>query len=227
MKKLTIGRSPDCDIRIKDDTDKISRRHAVLRISPFGKMIIYDTSGNGTFVNGKPVEKPNGTPVTRQDTVDLAHVKNLDWSLVGDPYRGMKLAVGIFLIVLVALGVLYFIYADTLFGNAEKHSKEPTVLVDSADKDTAVAAEADSIAAPAPARPAAKAAPKAKKNPGSKTQKSKDSLDNMKKPPMLPDMDKSKEAPNKKYKEGGNQELKPKDLSPSRGPRSMKQEKDR
>ncbi|MDE6271742.1 MAG: FHA domain-containing protein [Muribaculaceae bacterium] len=223
MKKIIIGRSPDCHIRIKDDSDKISRRQAVIEVSPFGKMIIHDTSSNGTFVNGKPVEKPNGTPVTRADVVDLAHVMNLDWSLVRDPYRGMKIAVGIFCLVLVALGVFYFIYADTLFERSDKNLPEKTIVVDSLDEDSRVADETtDSIAAPAAKSSAKKAAaPKQKKNP-----KNTDSVkeDPRKKVPNLPDVRPKQDGnPNGIDNEG----IKPKDLTPSRGNRSMKEEKNK
>ena len=30
MKRITIGRSTDCDIVINDQTDNVSRRHAVI-----------------------------------------------------------------------------------------------------------------------------------------------------------------------------------------------------
>ena len=50
MKTITIGRGDGCQIFIDDDL--ISRRHAILKISTFGKMEIVDMGKNGTFVNG-------------------------------------------------------------------------------------------------------------------------------------------------------------------------------
>ena len=52
MRKITIGRGRECDIRLKDDTDTVSRKHAVLAVWPSGKMLIYDLSSTGTSVNG-------------------------------------------------------------------------------------------------------------------------------------------------------------------------------
>ena len=44
MKVYSIGREIGCDIIIDDNTDIISRRHAVLNVSPSGKMTIIDQS---------------------------------------------------------------------------------------------------------------------------------------------------------------------------------------
>ena len=56
MKKLTIGRNNACDIIIPDTTDLVSRKQAVLTYSFWGKMVLYDTSNNGTYVNGQKLE---------------------------------------------------------------------------------------------------------------------------------------------------------------------------
>ncbi|MBR2016634.1 MAG: FHA domain-containing protein, partial [Prevotella sp.] len=53
MKKLTIGRNNACDIIIPDTSDLVSRKQAVLTYSFLGKMVLYDTSNNGTYVNGQ------------------------------------------------------------------------------------------------------------------------------------------------------------------------------
>jgi hypothetical protein len=53
----TIGRLPDNDIVLEDIT--ISRRHCVLLVHTGGQCDLYDTaSRNGTFVNGKFLDKP-------------------------------------------------------------------------------------------------------------------------------------------------------------------------
>ncbi len=174
MKKIFIGRGADNQVRIKDDSDKVSRRQAVIEVSFLGKMRIHDTSTNGTFVNGKPVEKPNGTPVKRGDKVDLAHVTNLDWSLVRDPYKGLKIAIGVFLIVLIGLAAIYFIYADTLFDSGKNKGAEEELVEDTLSQDDE-AEDTMTIAAPAAdkqksnKKKAAPAAPKNdKQNPGKK-----------------------------------------------------------
>lgn len=112
MKKITIGRGRECDIRLDDSTDMVSRRQAVITVTPFGKMTIYDTSSNGTYVNGEKVEKPKGTPVKRGDQINFAHVADLDWDQVKDPYRPMKITTLMVLFVVVVTAVLFFIFAD-------------------------------------------------------------------------------------------------------------------
>lgn len=110
MKKITIGRGRECDIRLSDSTDKVSRRQAVITISPFGKMIIYDTSANGTYVNGEKLEKPNGRIIKRGDNVNFAHMIDLDWNSVKNPYPKVFLSIlfGITFIVAVVFGFLFW-----------------------------------------------------------------------------------------------------------------------
>jgi len=54
--RLTIGRSPDCDIILPDRV--VSRRHACIERRDGEYYILDDNSKNGTFVNGKPVTEP-------------------------------------------------------------------------------------------------------------------------------------------------------------------------
>lgn len=93
MKKLTIGRNVACDIIINDTTDLVSRKQAVLTITFFGKMVIYDTSNNGTYVNGERLQNGKGRVVTRKDKVNFAHIADFDWNAVKDPYKGLKIAI--------------------------------------------------------------------------------------------------------------------------------------
>ena len=51
MKTYKIGRNPDNDIVIQDDTRLVSRYHAVLKVQDNGTMTICDTSTNGTFLS--------------------------------------------------------------------------------------------------------------------------------------------------------------------------------
>ena len=82
MKVYSIGRETGCDILINDNTDVISRRHAVLNVSPTGKMTIVDQSQNGTYVNGIRISRNVPVPVTRKDNISFAHVARLDWGQV-------------------------------------------------------------------------------------------------------------------------------------------------
>ena len=161
-KKLTIGRSPECDIQIKDSTEKVSRRHAIITFSPTGKMMLYDTSSNGTFVNGEKVQKPNGMPIQRGDKVDLGHVAELDWDQISDPYKSTRLLFLILFIVLF-LGIgAFFVYtlviADEVTEKEETEqveesgpAMEPTDSLDvKSTKGKEVAPAVEEITAPSP-----------------------------------------------------------------------------
>lgn len=116
MKKLTIGRNNACDIVIPDTTDIVSRRQAVLEISFFGKMIIYDTSNNGTFVNGERMQNGTSREVTRNDKISFGRVADLDWKKIYDPYRIHKLWGSVaFAMVLISCGLLiWWIYTPRI-----------------------------------------------------------------------------------------------------------------
>ncbi len=79
---FTIGRDLQSDIVLNDDSDVVSRRHAVLEVGRNGKYFITDQSRNGTYVNGIRISQGEKVPVTREDEISFAHVQNLDWSLV-------------------------------------------------------------------------------------------------------------------------------------------------
>lgn len=82
MKVYSIGRENTCDIVMTDNTDVISRKHAILNVYPSGKMTITDLSQNGTYVNGMRISPNSPVPVTRKDNVSFAHVSTLDWNRV-------------------------------------------------------------------------------------------------------------------------------------------------
>lgn len=113
MKKLIIGRNNTCDIIIPDTSDLVSRKQAVLTYSLWGKMVLYDTSNNGTYVNGQKLDNGKGMWVTRKDKINFAQIAELDWNEVKDPYRKVKLlsvvfaSVIVFASLLIALFVLY------------------------------------------------------------------------------------------------------------------------
>ncbi|WP_287623012.1 FHA domain-containing protein [Parabacteroides sp.] len=87
MKVITIGRGDDNQIVLEDNQDMISRQHATLRIYETGKMEIVSTGSNGTFVNGFRIKPNMPYKVTRKDVISFAHVRQLDWALVPDPFR--------------------------------------------------------------------------------------------------------------------------------------------
>jgi len=108
MKVYSIGREIGCDIVINDNTDVISRRHAVLNVMPSGKMTITDQSHNGTYVNGMRISPNVPVPVTRKDNVSFAHIARLDWNQIPDP-RGNLLKWGAVAVVtlLILLACLW------------------------------------------------------------------------------------------------------------------------
>lgn len=103
MKKIIIGRSDACDIVINDVTDRVSRKQAVLTIGFWGKMVLYDTSNNGTFINGEPLPNGKGREVTRDDIICFARMVDLDWNKIPDPYRAVKRTI---VAVLVVVGLV-------------------------------------------------------------------------------------------------------------------------
>ncbi|GAU67064.1 putative ABC transporter ATP-binding/permease protein [Streptomyces sp. NBRC 110611] len=71
-----IGRAPDNDLVVDDLT--VSRRHAELRAGPDGLEIVDMGSHNGTYLNGRPVDR---APMSAGDIVGIGHSA---FALVGD-----------------------------------------------------------------------------------------------------------------------------------------------
>ena len=110
MKVYSIGREIGCDIVINDSTDVISRRHAVLNVSPSGKMTIIDQSHNGTYVNGIRISSNVPVPVTRKDSISFAHVAPLNWDQIPNPTATIYkyVGLGVLAIGLIVGGVFGF-----------------------------------------------------------------------------------------------------------------------
>ncbi len=69
--RVTIGRSPECDVAIADDF--VSSDHAAVEPSPRGPLLEDLESTNGTTVNGKVVGYP--VPLRDGDLVEIGRVK--------------------------------------------------------------------------------------------------------------------------------------------------------
>lgn len=80
IQQYLIGRGDDCQIRLYDNTQKVSRNHATLKILDNGKMFIVDHSSNGTFVNGVKITPNVDYPIKRGDNISFAHVSELNWN---------------------------------------------------------------------------------------------------------------------------------------------------
>lgn len=108
MKIISIGREDTCNIILHDPESLISRKHALLKVFWTGKMEIIDMSTNGTYVNGNAIAKNKPYPVTRKDVVSFARVKQLDWSLVPDNLKSIKIAAAVVIaltIIIVAIAL--------------------------------------------------------------------------------------------------------------------------
>ena len=125
MKTYSIGRDLNCDIVINDSTDVISRRHALLNVTPSGKMTIIDQSINGTYVNGIRISQNVPVPVTRKDIVSLAHVAKLDWNQIPKSNQWIKYVIGAVIAVAVILGVIFGIKA-LKSGETDNNGGTPT-----------------------------------------------------------------------------------------------------
>lgn len=145
MKTIIIGRGDGCNITIDDDM--ISRRHAVLRISTFGKMDIVNMGKNGTFVNGVKLRPNIPFPVKRKDVVNFANVHQLDWSQVPNPLRYIKIGVWV-AGGLVALLLLILLF-NSLLGSTPQQPT-PSFRDDYRQETAAPAASADSAGKAAP-----------------------------------------------------------------------------
>lgn len=134
MKVYTIGREEGCDIVINDNTDVISRRHAVINVSSSGKMTIVDYSHNGTYVNGIRIAQNVPVPVTRKDNISFSHVARLDWSQIPNT-RALVIrygTLGLLAILLIIGGVWGY---NACSNTTETPDPQPsTVVVDSTEQ---------------------------------------------------------------------------------------------
>lgn len=134
MKKIyTIGRDEGCDIVIHDSTDVISRLHATIRVESNNKIYLTDQSRNGTYINGMKMSSNVEIPVSRKDVVSLAHIYELDWSLV--PKQKSKTKIFFLVILLVTLlgGATYFFFCCLNHGDSnepvnEQAPKPPVIM---------------------------------------------------------------------------------------------------
>ena len=131
MKVYSIGRDAACNIVIDDNSDIISRRHAILNVAPSGKMTIVDQSHNGTYVNGIRISPNVPVPVTRKDNISFAHVARLDWNQIPNTSGAIVRwsIIGVIAVLLVASGAWGFF---TWFGSESPEEPVP-VAVDSTE----------------------------------------------------------------------------------------------
>ena len=87
---VVLGRHPDCDVQLQ--SNMVSRKHAQV-VRDEGRYYVEDLgSGNGTFVNGQPIEKR--TALKHQDRIKLGPVllrfeaDGVDGEALADSVRG-------------------------------------------------------------------------------------------------------------------------------------------
>lgn len=125
MKSYSIGRDAGCDIVLNDNTDVISRRHAVLTVASSGKMTITDLSTNGTYINGQRISSNVAVPVSRKDSVSFAHVSTLDWNII--PKSNQWLTYLIIGLVVCAIGAACAIFIPKIIHNDNDIVNPPVV----------------------------------------------------------------------------------------------------
>lgn len=179
MKKVyTIGRDPQSDIVINDNTDVVSRLHATIRIEGC-KMFLIDQSQNGTYVNGMRMSANEEIPVTREDTISFANVAELDWTLLPDPNKARMKTIGIVVAVLIAIAAIIFSVLYFIDNKNKKTYEEPntTITTDSTtisnDEENTVESEtipAETVTTPEEATPSTPVAGKKKVSNKEKTE---------------------------------------------------------
>ncbi len=85
MREIKIGRNPDNDIIIHDETRTVSGYHAILKVYDNGTVTICDSSTNCTTINGVKATKNTDVPVRKGDEIRFSRFEALDWSIVAIP----------------------------------------------------------------------------------------------------------------------------------------------
>ena len=76
---VRLGRLPaKCDVVVTSSGKIVSGLHAVLRRTGDGQWSLTDCSSNGTFVNGKRLEKGNASTLAPSDQISLGPVANTE-----------------------------------------------------------------------------------------------------------------------------------------------------
>ncbi len=90
MKIIKIGRDTTSNILLEHEM--ISRHHAILRIYSTGKIELISMGANGTKLNGTLVRPNVIYKVKRSDMIAFAGKYQLDWALIPDPLKKVRIA---------------------------------------------------------------------------------------------------------------------------------------
>ena len=83
---LVLGSSAECDVVVPDS--RVSRRHCQLRFTPRGVSLTDLGSKNGTFLRGKPVERPE--PLRDGDEIRIGTATMTLRRFAGDPNETVR-----------------------------------------------------------------------------------------------------------------------------------------
>lgn len=135
-----IGRDDSCDIILQDDSNIISRTHAILRVGKGCKYTISDQSMNGTYVNGIRISSGVEVPVSRTDIISFAHLVDFDWSLIPNQAKKTRIIVLSVIGGLIIIGALCW-GAVKLFGEKQPVFTETSTSIDNTSDNSEVAAD--------------------------------------------------------------------------------------
>ena len=170
----TIVRDPTNDICVVDTTMMVSRSHAILRVRKNGHYTIFDQSTNGTYINGMRISPGLEVPVSRRDTINFAHVADLDWDLIPDSRKRLAwIILGILGVLLVLAGIAFGImmgiqrYKDSLTPPPLPASPVPQVdsLEHREKNEPVVAPDPETVKPPVRHKPSRDVRPEKKKEP--------------------------------------------------------------
>lgn len=133
IKQYSIGRGDDCQIKIQDNSQKVSRNHATIKVLDNGKIFITDHSSNGTFVNGVKISPSVDYPVKRGDDVSFAHVANLNWELIPSVINKLIFFIVGVVIVIGLIITVYFLFSNPKPCPPINDQKQDSVRVEKTD----------------------------------------------------------------------------------------------
>lgn len=90
MEKITIGRSPECTIRVDELYVQVSNEHADV-IQENGSLIYIDHSTNGTTINGQKLYHDR-QEIKQGDIIKLADTFQLEWHKVSKYFPSLHRA---------------------------------------------------------------------------------------------------------------------------------------
>jgi len=118
IKQYSIGRGEDCQIKLQDSSQKVSRSHATIKVLDNGKIFITDHSSNGTYVNMVRIPVNKDIPVKRKDKIVFSNVQPLDWNLIKEKQPSSFVYL-IPLLLVIVLGIVLLVNKKNWFSEKE------------------------------------------------------------------------------------------------------------